>query len=406
MTYDCIIIGGGAAGLFCAASPAFRKLNGLILEKSRRPGTKLLMSGAGQCNITHSGSIKDFIPKYGKNGGKIRSCLYKYNNLHLQEFLSANGVPTVTRADGKVFPKSMNGKDILNLLLDKAALNGFQLQRGCAVTKIYPVQTDGQGAPVWEIHTDKDRYTCRYLIVATGGCSYPSTGSDGSMLTVLHRDLNLQIEPPRPALTPVNAENYPYEALSGISFEHACLTVFCGADGRIKSRSEGALLLTHENFSGPLILNASRDISPGDKIELNYLGSQNRDTILSAITEAARHSKASLLNILCRELSLPKSFLAKTIERAGESPKAVSEKLTADTFTVKSLAGFSKAMVTAGGVNLTQISCKAMECKNHPTLYIIGEALDIDGETGGYNLQFCCSSARAAAADIAEKLSC
>ena len=105
MIYDCIIIGAGAASLFCSSSAGL-SVKGLILEKTKRPGTKLLMSGNGQCNITHSGSIKEFIQCYGKNGSKIRKCLYKYNNESLIAFLEDNGVKTVTRSDGKVFPAS------------------------------------------------------------------------------------------------------------------------------------------------------------------------------------------------------------------------------------------------------------------------------------------------------------
>jgi len=124
MVYDCIIIGGGASGLFCAAAFS-EKINGLILEGSKKAGTKLLMSGSGQCNITHSGSIKDFVSKYGKNGGKIRSCLYQHSNRNLEAFLNQNGVPTMTREDGKVFPKSLNARDVLGMLLRRAEKTDF-----------------------------------------------------------------------------------------------------------------------------------------------------------------------------------------------------------------------------------------------------------------------------------------
>ena len=119
MLYDCIIVGAGAAGLFCAAGFP-QKTSGLILEKTKRIGTKLLMSGSGQCNITHDGSIKDFISRYGKNGGRIRSCLYQYHNDHLRDFLESNGVHTFVREDGKVFPTSMEASEIKDMLCRKA----------------------------------------------------------------------------------------------------------------------------------------------------------------------------------------------------------------------------------------------------------------------------------------------
>ena len=126
MIYDCIIIGGGAAGLMCAATMP-NQIRGLILEKTPRAGTKLLMSGSGQCNITHAGSIKDFTPAYGAAGKKIRSCLYKYSNLELMDFLEDGGVPLVTREDGKVFPQSMDAHDVLYFFMHCAKKNGFDL---------------------------------------------------------------------------------------------------------------------------------------------------------------------------------------------------------------------------------------------------------------------------------------
>ena len=130
MIYDCIIVGAGAAGLFAGARFDMAA-TGLILEKTSRAGTKLLMSGGGQCNITHAGSIKDFIDRYGKKGGRIRSCLYKHNNLELMAFLEENGIPTVTQEeDGRVFPASGKAQDIRDLLVRKSQENGFEIAYG------------------------------------------------------------------------------------------------------------------------------------------------------------------------------------------------------------------------------------------------------------------------------------
>ncbi len=411
MIYDCIIVGAGAAGLFCGA--VFQsdcKINGLILEKTGRPGTKLLMSGGGQCNITHDGSIKDFIEKYGKNGGKIRSCLYKYNNLHLMEFLRQGGVPTVVRDDGKVFPQSMKASDILHLLLKRSAEKGFKLLTDTPVTslkeKVKPGEASlSQKAPepasnLWQVNTPKGSFVCRHLIIATGGCSYPSSGSDGSMLQILQRDPGIRLIEPRPALTPVFAENYPYGHLSGISFPRAGLQVYSGTTGKRIAQGCGPLLLTHENFSGPLILNFSKDITKNDKIVLNYLYPCDKTVVLDRLNRAAKHSKASTAGIISREFGLPKNFATAVALKSGASAKAAAANLTEDTYTVKALGDFQKAMVTTGGADLSQINCRTMECKDHPGLFLIGEVLDVDGATGGYNLQFAYSSACAAAAAL------
>ncbi len=474
MIYDCIIVGAGAAGLFCAASADF-KINGLILEKTARPGTKLLMSGGGQCNITHSGSVKDFICRYGKNGGKIRSCLYKYNNLHLQAFLHKNGIPTITREDGKVFPKSMNARDILDMLQQQAIKNGFQLRCNTQVTRL----TRCESQNCWCAETKDNTFLGKNLIIASGGCSYPSTGSDGNLFPVLTRDLDVRISPLAPALTPVFVENYPYRQLTGISFENAELQLWrqpVGKEGGAANSSinsaaggtptgssdfetnnaltgstdfetigaptgstggktgvvptgsanskknnaaqnsksmpfrktgsyTGPLLLTAENFSGPLILNASRDFCAGDRILLNYLYPLKKEEVLSRINSAMKKSNAQLSNLLPKTFRIPKSFAASIIAQTGEKPKTIASKLTEDTFTISALGGFRKAMATTGGISLSEINAKTMECKKHHTLYFIGEMLDIDGETGGYNLQFAYSSACAAINSVCASLS-
>ena len=150
MIYDCIIVGAGASGLFAGArfdtaaggQPTKHRPAGLILEKTGRAGTKLLMSGGGQCNITHGGSIKDFIDRYGKKGGRIRSCLYKHNNLELISFLEKNGIPTVTQEeDGRVFPASRKAQDIRDLLVRKSQENGFEI--GVTNSPVTPVFMKG-----------------------------------------------------------------------------------------------------------------------------------------------------------------------------------------------------------------------------------------------------------------------
>lgn len=395
MIYDCIIVGAGAAGLFCGA--VFQaEINGLILEKTQRPGTKLLMSGAGQCNITHGGSIKDFIPMYGKNGNKIRSCLYKYNNLQLQNFLHKNNIPTWEREDGKIFPKSMKAKDIRDMLIQKGCKNGFSIKYESPVTDI------SQHNGTWQVRANTDSYQCKNLVIATGGCSYPQTGSDGSVFQLLQHSLGLAVTVLQPALTPVNVTAYPYRELSGIAFEQTGLSVWRG--GKLCVRGNGPLLFTHENFSGPLILNFSKDIKKNDKIMLNYLYPCEKSEVLEKINHVIKNSSKQLDNLLAGQLNLPKNFLKTIIAETGEKSKAIAERLTEDTFIVTSLGDYRKAMVTSGGISLSEINCKTMECSRYPGLFIIGECLDIDGATGGYNLQFAYSSACAASNIINSKL--
>ncbi len=393
MTYDCIIIGAGAAGLFCSASFQ-RPVRGLILEKTKQPGTKLLMSGGGQCNITHDGSIKDFVECYGKNGGKIRSCLYKYNNEHLRKFLHDGGIDTITREDGKVFLASMDARDIRDFLLAKSRENGFVIQYESPVCRI---QRNDDG--LWQGFTTNENYLCRSLVIASGGCSYPTTGSDGNLFPVL-RSLGIEITPLRPALAPVNVRNYPYGELSGISFENVHLSVW--RSERKAAEAVGDLLFTHSNLSGPLILNSSKEIRQGDIIKLNYLYPETKSAVAEKISNCSKNRKASLSNLLSKELDLPKSFLQVILKETGERQKEVAARLTADSFLVDSVAGYNKAMVTTGGIALSEINPKTMELKRFAGFYAVGEVLDVDGCTGGYNLQFAYSSANAASRNVTD----
>lgn len=429
MIYDCIIIGAGASGLMCAAAMK-GPLNGLILEKTEHAGTKLLMSGSGQCNITHAGSIKDFIKCYGKNGSKIRSCLYKYNNINLIEFLKSNGVDTVTRDDGKVFPVSMDAHDILNLLLRKSKSNGFTFRYKSPLTGIKPVSENEPSISavncsnsasdysnhhfVWCVNSGRDSYFTKNVIIACGGCSYPSTGSDGSIFKILSDNLDIRITELKPALSSIQVRNYPYGELSGISFESALVSIWHDAqksslnEGREDIRyefrkiiqNEGPVLFTHKDLSGPGILNISKYASNGDTLKLNYLHPLNYEQVLARLKTACNGSNADISNILSSEFALPKRFCQNIVSRCGSSLKNLARQLTGEEFLISSISGFRKAMVTNGGIDISQLNTSSMEFKELPGIFAVGEVLDIDGNTGGYNLQFAFSSACAAAAAI------
>lgn len=393
MIYDCIVIGAGASGLFFSAAME-RRVKGLILEKTRAAGTKLLMSGNGQCNVTHAGSIKDFVSCYGSNGKKIRSCLYKYNNASLIDFLESNGVKTIVREDGKVFPRSMDAHDILHLLLRKAAENGFDIKVGTSAERIEKASFG------WRIFSCGEAFAAKSVVIASGGCSYPSTGSDGSFFDVMRRDLDLEITELRPALSSVQVCDYPYGELAGISFENALVSIW--RDGKKVVQNTGGLLFTHHDLSGPAVMNISKFALPSDELKISYLEPLRYEHVLSALKECTRSSKAGLAGIISSEFRLPKRFCQIMTHRSGPSLKNLSARLTGEAFEISSVSGFNRAMSTGGGVALHQMDLASMEVKALPSLFVIGEALDIDGITGGYNLQFAYSSARAAGGRVVE----
>ena len=395
MVYDVIIAGGGAAGLYCACGMD-RKVNGLILEGSSSPGQKLLISGGGMCNLSHGGSVKDFIPCYFEAGPKIRSCLYKYGNLKLMEFFRDRGLPLYTRDDGKIFPESERAKDVLDALVRGAGEKGFEIMTGRKVDRITPPY---EGS-LWEITAGGKTFRCRNLVIACGGSSFPKTGSDGSVLGVLSRDipgLSESIVKPQPALAPVYVEGYPYGGLSGVSFSRVSAAAFA-PNGKPLAKVTGPLLLAEKFLSGPVILHISRYLKPGCKLSINYL--PDAKITAKEINGLLSESRKSPANTAAEIFGLPKSFTQLLEDESCGKLSAVSRRLMADTFTVLKVAGFDAAMATRGGVSLDAVSTKTFEVKSCPGLFIIGETLDVDGMTGGYNLQFAFSSAMAAAARI------
>lgn len=413
MIYDVIIVGAGAAGLFAGASYS-SAVKGLILEKTKTPGNKLLLTGSGQCNLTYGGSIKDFISHYGENGRKIRYVLYKFNNKSLQDYFEQLGIKMIEREDGKIFPASLKSKDVVNALANRCHDNGFQFAYNSPVDVIsYNDDESSRGFKTYTVTCPNGTYKTRKLIIACGGCSYPATGSDGSIFNVL-KNLNFEIITPKPALVPIHVHNYPYESLAGISFSDARISIYSldkitGTERKFEkniiAEIQGDLLLTHRNFSGPAIINISRYASVGNQLQINYYTSKDAKTILTGFKNRMPGNQQQLLTFLYEYLGLPKRFLEIICQRAKVDPvqkisqvsdrhlKAIINLITADSYKISGLGGYNLAMVTAGGVSLSGINPKTLESEKYPGLFFAGEVLNIDGDTGGYNLQFAFSSA-------------
>jgi len=394
--YNCIIVGAGAAGLFYAAADETEGRK-LIIEKTSCPGQKLLMSGNGMCNITHGGSIKDFIAHYADSGSNIRTCLYKHSNLELMQFMEHAGVSLMERPDGKIFPASMKAADVLDALLAKAYRNGFAFLYDCAVTGLNTESKSSEPDGVRVSLSDGRILRTRKLVIATGGASYPATGSDGSFMEILKEDLNITVTALKPALAPVFVENYPFGELSGISFDD--VAVSCGGHTR-----RGPMLLTHKGFSGPAILHISQYVKPGVQMTINYLPDRNIAEVYRNIRDDQPANSKGIANYLAGEFGLPKAFAEKLFSVPSRKLSSIGHKelenivhLMMDRkHTVSGTGGFKEAMVTAGGVSLEEMNLKNMSLMKYPYIHVIGEALDINGDTGGYNLQFAYSSARAA----------
>ncbi len=446
MLYDIIIVGAGAAGLFAAANIKLSgSQKGLIINKAARPGMKLLMSGAGQCNLTHAGDIRDHITHYGNNGKKIRSILYNFSNSDTCDWFNEHRLPLTIRNDGKVFPKSMDANDVLKVLLKGTELNGFELLNNTSVTDILPyaqkqdaetgseADNDINAGRYQEDHNDfeivteisadgrivKRNYRCRNLLIACGGASYTVTGSDGSIFPVLKKT-GIEMTELRPALVPLNVEDYPYTEISGNAVRGAFVSVYEGKQRRKNSPSlTGDILFTHKNFSGPAVLDISRYASPGMSMEINWIPEVTAERIYAELNEMRNGCKKKTITVLNEyftkygisdamiRLICSRSGIAadmKFSDLSGAAMKKFIELLTEDRFIISGTAGYRTAMATAGGVKLSEINLNTMQSKKYHGLYFAGEVTDIDGDTGGYNIQYAFSSAYRAANSISRAL--
>ncbi len=396
-----LIIGAGAAGLMCAAN---LKTGGIMLEGSSRIGTKLLMSGHGHCNITHAGSIKNFPNCYGEAGKSIRKIIYKYSNADLIDFLASRGINTVTNEDDRIFPESMRAQDVRNAFLEAAESNGFKIITNRKVVEIHLSEASSEVRKYIVVAEAPDgqrfHYEATNIVIATGGKSYPRSGSDGSMFDVISAGLGIEHTELKPSLVPLDIKGYPYGELSGISFENVEVSIYPKKGKRLALLS-GSLLLAHENFSGPAILNSSKYAEPGYWLQINYIGMSREDALSRiAANDGKTAQSGELASIIAKEFALPRRFAKEVAKRSACSARKAAALLTEDRFEIESRGDFSKAIVTAGGLCLDQFDCKSMQLKSAQNVYCIGEILDVDGITGGYNLQFAWSSARAAAASI------
>jgi len=207
--YDLIIVGAGASGLFAGAE-ADQSIKTLILERNTSPGIKLLVTGSGQCNLTHDGNIKDFVKRYN-NPSFVRTILYAFTNDNLIQWFEEKGLKCIKREDGKIFPASLNAQDVLSVLLDEINKKGHQIKTN---EKVQSIKRDLETG-IFTVNTDKCRYSCRNLILAGGGKSYPMTGSNGELFEVI-KPLGIRVTALKPSLTTVKVLNRDHNKASCI----------------------------------------------------------------------------------------------------------------------------------------------------------------------------------------------
>jgi predicted Rossmann fold flavoprotein len=400
--FDLIIVGAGPSGLFCAINTCNKDKKILLLEKKRSPGRKLLISGSGHCNITHDGDVRSFLDHYGDHGRFLRPAILSFSNLDLISFFDGMGLAMIQEKDGKIFPETLRSKDVLDVLLKECSLRNIDLRCGQEVKSLTRCE-DG-----FEVISKEQIYRSPLLVIATGGRSYPATGSTGNGYRFT-KALGHSIIEIGPALTPVFIKDFPFSELAGISFPDMEIMLF--RNKKIKS-TQGDILFTHKGLSGPGILDLSRDIRAGDTLKLAFLKADRRKDLEEWLLERIEVDGARKLRSVLKDLDLPARLMARILE-LSKIPNDLGcahltrtmranliDNLTGFPMVVSELGGFDIAMVTRGGVDLREVNSKTMESKLVKGLYLVGEVLDVDGDTGGYNLQAAFSTAMIAAKSI------
>jgi predicted Rossmann fold flavoprotein len=407
--YDVVVIGAGPAGLFCAIHAVCSKNHVLMLEKNPDPGKKLLLSGSGQCNITHDGEIRDFLARYGNHGKFLKPALFAFTNAELITFFGERGLPMVTEENGKVFPKTLRSDDVLATLLVECRERGIILHCGEAVTGISRT-SDG-----FEISTTNGVYRAPVVVIATGGASYPKSGSTGDGYRFA-ASIGQPVTEIGPALTPLLIRNFPFASLSGISFQQMHFSVW-RAKKKIADYT-GDVLFTHLGLSGPGILDASREIQTDDEIRLSFVGTLKREEFAADLMRRIQESRDWQIGTILAAYPIPERLNRKLLALSGipedlkgnhfsaEQRLQLIANCTEFPLTVTAPGGFSVAMVTRGGIALENVNPKTMESTIIPNLYFAGEVLDVDGDTGGYNLQAAFSTAFLVGQSIRKKREC
>lgn len=401
MIKDVIIIGAGAAGLFCGLN--IRNKDILIIEKNSKPGKKLLISGKGQCNYTNFEDIKNFSQRYGKNYKFIRYSLSKFTNGDFIKFLKLRGFESYIREDKKVFPSTLSAEDFVNFLYNKCLDNNVKFKFS---TRVIDVNYE---AGIFKVKTKNEIHLTKTLIITTGGITYPSTGSTGDGYKFAKK-LGHTIVQTREALTPILIKEFDFSNLAGITLEDRLVSIWRD-DKKIKD-FRGTILFTHKGISGPGILNNSRYMEIGDIIRIGLVHYENENSFREKFLESFNSSGKFMIKTFLKRFNIPKRLIENILlhlnisqnKLCSEIDKTERRKiikyLIGYPFKIDNFGGNHIAMVTRGGVCLKEINSKTMESKLIRGLYFAGEILDIDGDTGGYNIQAAISTAKVIADNL------
>lgn len=402
-----IVVGGGAAGLLAGIAATELGAEVTIFERMRTPGRKILITGKGRCNITNNCEIADIIRNLPGNGRFLNSALHRFSNDDIISLLESHGLQTKVERGGRVFPVSDKAKDVVDTLLNIFRSKGGTLLVDKMVSKILVENGSVKGV----ITKDGNKYNADAIILATGGASYPGTGSDGNGFA-LAQDCGHTIITLKPSLVPLESDSEYIKSLQGLSLKNVKASI-CSGD-KVLASEFGEMLFTHFGVSGPIILSLSKvvadaftkgnrnldiiiDLKPA--LDLQKLDLRIQRDFSNYIRKQLVNGMKDLLPARLIPVVLDAAFLNpdKPINQVSKEERSrLAHNLKNLSFPITGTRPLAEAIVTAGGVSTKEINPKTFESKIVNKLYLAGELIDVDGYTGGYNLQAAFSSGYAA----------
>jgi predicted Rossmann fold flavoprotein len=401
---DIIVIGGGASGLMAAGRAAELGAKVLLLEKMGRVGIKLALTGKGRCNLTNGGDLQSFIENYRHNGKFLHNVFFRFFNQDLISFFQKRGLPTVEERGKRVFPASNRAQDVVRVLKEYCASCGVKTLLHTPARAI--LQENGR---VFGVRTDSGVRVASRVILAPGGASYSQTGSTGDGYRMA-QELGHTLMPIRPSLVPLEAGEGYIRDLQGLSLKNVRATLL--SSGRKMEEEFGEMLFTHFGISGPVVLTLSGpavEEFPRGRVELSidFKPALSREQVNQRlIREFQAGGRKKILNIMPN--LLPQRMVPVFLRRGEISPELKGGEIQAGTrrrmvdllkdwrLTLRRARPMDEAIVTAGGVATKEIHPSTMESRIVRGLHFCGEVIDVDGKTGGYNLQAAFSTGWAA----------
>ena len=405
-----LVIGGGAAGLLAAGTAAQRGHAVTILERNERPARKVMITGKGRCNLTnHCTLINELVAQVPTNGRFLHGAFSRFMPQDIMELVENEGVELKIERGNRVFPVSDKAVDIVDALVRFATKNGAKLRQGRATALLLE-----NGAVTGVKTEDGETIFADRVIVATGGMSYPLTGSTGDGYT-LAKQAGHTIADPKPSLVPLVCHEGFCSDLQGLSLRNVAITVRDKTNYKEVYTNFGEMLFTHFGVSGPMILSASTHLRPMEKgryeIQIDLKPALSYEQLDARVQrEFLAASNKNFINAL--DSLLPKKLVPVVVRLCGVKPSLKVNQVTREmrgrlvnllkdlTVTVNGFRPIEEAIVTSGGVHVKEVDPKTMQSKLCEGLYFAGEVLDVDAYTGGFNLQIAFSTGHLAGESV------